>query len=149
MTGQNAVGGLVGVNHGAVRVSYATGSVSGRANNTGGLVGVPQRRLHRRRPGGQQLGRRHGQLRRRQRGGRRQSGWTGRPSRRGSGNRELLGQTSGKARSPAGQCKTTTELQEPTGCTSIYADWNVDLNVDGNTDDPWGFGTSSEYPMLR
>ena len=35
------------------------------------------------------------------------------------------------------------------GYTGIYADWNVDVDGDGNADDPWSFGTSSEYPTLR
>ena len=48
--------------------------------------------------------------------------------------------------------KTTSELQTPTEYgtgTSIYADWN--LNLDGVTggDDPWDFGTTSEYPVLK
>ncbi len=44
--------------------------------------------------------------------------------------------------------KTTAELQAPTDYTGIYANWNVDLDGDGNADDPWSFGTSSEYPTL-
>ena len=57
--------------------------------------------------------------------------------------------TSGRSTSPAGTGKTTTELQTPTGYTGIYANWNV--NVDGVTgnDDPWAFGTSSQYPILK
>ena len=45
--------------------------------------------------------------------------------------------------------KTTAELQTPTGYTGIYANWNV--NVDGVTgnDNPWAFGTDSQYPVLR
>ena len=45
--------------------------------------------------------------------------------------------------------KTTAELQSPTGYSGIYANW--DLNLDGVTggDDPWHFGTSSEYPVLK
>ena len=48
-----------------------------------------------------------------------------------------------------GAGKTTGELQTPTGYSSIYANWNV--NVDGVTgnDDPWDFGTSSQYPILK
>ena len=56
---------------------------------------------------------------------------------------------SGRSSSPAGTGKTTTELQTPTGYTGIYANWNV--NVDGVTgnDDPWAFGTASQYPILK
>ncbi len=51
---------------------------------------------------------------------------------------------------------TTAQLQAPTGYTGIYADWNVDVDVggyhgtfDGPGDDPWDFGTSSQYPVLK
>ena len=43
----------------------------------------------------------------------------------------------------------TATLQAPTAYTGIYANWNVDISGDGNADDPWRFGTSSEYPFLR
>ena len=43
----------------------------------------------------------------------------------------------------------TATLQAPTAYTGIYANWNVDVSGDGNADDPWRFGTSSEYPFLR
>ena len=51
-----------------------------------------------------------------------------------------------------GTAKTTSELQTPTAYgtgTSIYKDWN--LNLDGTTgnDDPWDFGTSSQYPVIK
>ena len=51
--------------------------------------------------------------------------------------------------SPGGTSKTTSQLQTPTGCTGIYANWNV--NVDGATgnDDPWDFGAASRYPILE
>jgi filamentous hemagglutinin family protein len=39
VSGANGVGELVGSNHGSVRNSYATGSVSGTADSVGGLVG--------------------------------------------------------------------------------------------------------------
>ena len=52
--------------------------------------------------------------------------------------------------------KTTRELQEPIGYTGIYANWNVDVdNADGDNDittgvdDPWDFGTASQYPALK
>ncbi len=52
--------------------------------------------------------------------------------------------------------KTTGELQGPTGYTGIYANWNVDLDNadrDGDTvtggDDPWDFGSSNQYPVLK
>ena len=52
--------------------------------------------------------------------------------------------------------KTTSELQSPTGYTNDFADWNVDAdNADGDNtattgaDDPWDFGTASQYPILK
>ena len=49
----------------------------------------------------------------------------------------------------------TTALQTPTGYTGIYEDWNIDVDGDATTgdangkDDPWDFGTSSQYPVLK
>ena len=48
-----------------------------------------------------------------------------------------------------GTGRTTAELQAPTEYTGIYANWNVDLDGDGSADDPWDFGTSSDYPTLN
>ena len=59
-------------------------------------------------------------------------------------------QTSGQSTSSGGSVgKTTSELQSPTGYTGIYTDWNLDLDGDGTPDDPWNFGTSSQYPTLK
>ena len=57
--------------------------------------------------------------------------------------------TSGVTTSPLGTGKTTSQLQTPTGYTGDYANWN--LNLDGVTgnDDPWAFGTASQYPVLK
>ena len=53
--------------------------------------------------------------------------------------------------SASGTGKTTSELQTPTAYgtgSAVYANW--DLNLDGQTgnDDPWDFGTASQYPAL-
>ena len=48
-----------------------------------------------------------------------------------------------------GAAKTTAELQTPTAYSGIYADWNLDLDGDGTGDDPWDFGTASQYPVLK
>ena len=48
-----------------------------------------------------------------------------------------------------GEGLTTAELQSPTGYSGIYADWNVDIDGDGIADDPWDFGTGSQYPILK
>ena len=46
----------------------------------------------------------------------------------------------------AGQ--TTAALQAPTDYDGIYESWNLDLDFDGEPDDLWNFGTSSQYPVL-
>ena len=165
VTGRNAVGGLAGVNRGAVQGSYATSSVSGRTDNTGGLVGflnggsiVASYASGPVSSGGSYVGGLVG------------SNWDGVTASyavgsvvAGGNGGGLVGhhgagtvtasywdrQASGKARSFVGQDKTTTELQEPTGYTGIYAGWHVDLDGDGNADDPWDFGTTTQYPALR
>ena len=50
---------------------------------------------------------------------------------------------------PGAEGKTTAELQTPTDYTGIYTSWNIDVDGDGDPDDIWDFGTSSEYPRLR
>ena len=47
--------------------------------------------------------------------------------------------------------KTATELKSPTGTGSgIYQTWNdEDVTGDGVADNPWNFGTSARYPVLR
>ena len=57
--------------------------------------------------------------------------------------------TSGVSASAVGTGKTTSQLQSPVGYTGDYANWN--LNLDGVTgnDDPWAFGTASQYPVLK
>ena len=54
---------------------------------------------------------------------------------------------------------TTTQLQTPTDydtaqtidgtSVKIYEHWNVDVDGDGTADDPWDFGTASQYPILK
>ncbi len=57
--------------------------------------------------------------------------------------------TTQKARGGFGTGKTTAELQSPTGYTGIYSAWNLDIDGDNTLDDPWDFGTTSEYPILK
>ncbi len=132
------VGGLVGDNlyTGLITAAYAEGSVSGRADRYGGLLGsnqgvvvvcfstgeVPQ-------SGGGLIG--------------------------SNGNHGTVAncywdtETSDQSDSAGGDGKTTAELQSPTGYTGAYADWNVDLDGDGSSDDPWSFGSPTEYPVLN
>ncbi len=66
--------------------------------------------------------------------------------------------TSAITGSGAGTGQTTAQLQAPIayGTTGIYSGWEVDIdNADADndlttgTDDPWNFGTVSEYPALQ
>lgn len=45
--------------------------------------------------------------------------------------------------------KTKAELQGPQDYIGIYSGWNVDLDGDGNTDDPWDFGANIQHPVLK
>ena len=121
------VGGLVGNVCGAVAASYATGPVSGTAA-VGGLAGTGSARFL-------------------------SSFWDIETS----GVRVGFGADDGNdnglidaAESPvlglAGHA--TSELQSPTGYSGIYQHWNRDLDGDGKGDDPWHFGTATQYPAL-
>ena len=50
------------------------------------------------------------------------------------------------SQSPA---KTESVLQTPEGYTGIYVNWNVDVDGITGGDDPWDFGTTSQYPALK
>ena len=132
------VGGLVGDNRytGVITAVYAEGSVSGRADRYGGLLGSNQGIVT-------------------------VCFSTGEVPQSGGGLIEWNGNygtiancywdtvTSDQSDSDGGDGKTTTELQSPTGYTGPYADWNVDLDGDGSSDDPWIFGSATEYPVLN
>ena len=63
---------------------------------------------------------------------------------------QTTGQTT-SVDSPNTDGKTTTQLQTPTeyGSTGIYMSWNVNLDGMAGNDDPWHFGTASDYPILK
>ena len=56
-------------------------------------------------------------------------------------------QTAGATATSTGY--TTTQLRTPTGYTGIYQSWNIRLGADNMLDDPWSFGTSSQYPTIK
>ena len=132
------VGGLVGDNRytGVITAAYAVGSVSGRADRHGGLIGLNQGVVT-------------------------VCFSTGEVPQDGGGLIERNGddgtvtncywdtETSGQTESAGGDAKTTAKLQSPTGYAGPYADWNVDLDGDGSSDDPWKFGSATEYPVLN
>ena len=57
--------------------------------------------------------------------------------------------TSGQGSGSPGSGRTTSQLQSPTGYSGIYGSWNVDIDEDNTNDNPWNFGTSSQYPALK
>ena len=154
------VGGLAGYCRGPTTVSFATGHVEG-TENVGGA-------------GGLQLGHHHGYLRdRARRGGRKVGGlvgynqdrittsfatglvWGNEPVGGLIGEEHLVARqtasywdihTSGHSMGRGG--RTTKNLQAPTEFGGIYETWNVDLDGDTEADEPWDFGTSSQYPVL-
>ena len=69
------------------------------------------------------------------------------------------GEPSGTRSAPTGGritagARTTTALKTPTGYATPssgnpYANWNWDVDGTSGNDNPWHFGTSSEYPALQ
>ena len=143
------VGGLVGVNSGSIMVSYSTGDVDGNGSDVhaGGLVGQNQT------------------------SGTIDSAYsTGTPTGTQSSGTPDVGGSIGEssagsnalriywdvtttgiaddADNNAPEGKTTTDLQTPTDYTGIYSDWNIDLDGVTGNDDPWDFGTASQYPVI-
>ena len=126
------VGGLVGSTCGEIEASYAVGPVSGTVA-AGGLVGT-----------GRSLRVRF-------------SYWdldtSGRRVGVGSHDVNDNGVIDGTESPRIGVAgMTTSELQAPTDYEDIFETWNVDLNPpfigEGEADDPWDFGTATQYPVL-
>ena len=131
VTGTDNVGGLLGQGGNArnafVRYSYATGAVtrsSGTATSIGGLIGNTIGNF----------------------GGVTDSYYDTQTS--GC----VSGSTTGCTGSAGGSAvvgKTTAELQNPTDYTGIYSTWNANIDGVAGNDDPWDFGTTSDYPTLK
>ena len=169
VSGDASVGGLVGRAFYGISGSYATGSVSGDAE-VGGLAGYASSITAAYAAGSVTAMRVVGGL-----AGRADAitasyavgrvtgpsvesvgGLVGRIGPEGTGaiNSYWDTQTTGQPYSADGAPKTTAELQALTGYTGIYAEWNLDVvnpyYDDGSgSDDPWDFGTSSQYPVLK
>ena len=137
--GGKDVGGLVGSNSGNIQASYAAGRVSNTGDNTGGLVGYNHD--YSSIAASYAVGEVSGD-------GDHVGGLVGKNSGTVAASYWNT-QTSGQSASAQGVGKTTAELQTPTGYAGIYADWNMDLDGDGNVDDPWDFGKSCQYPVLK
>ena len=136
VTGDDRVGGLAGSNRGEVTAAYATGRVVGDFE-AGGLIGRNNGDVNVSYATGLVSGRSTiGGL----------IGWNA----SGGAVTDSFwdSDTSGRTTGFSGQAKTTAELQLPTAASGIYSTWNPDLDGDSMNDDPWDFGTSSQYPVL-
>ena len=156
VTGDGKVGGLVGMNqadvfdrsdHARIVGSYATGSVAG-TSSVGGLVGYNGQagnapfilaEIHSSYATGRVVS-----------GARSGGGLYGYNSGSPHGivtasywDSSTSGDTTGTG------ARTTAQLQAPTRYGGIYGSWNVDVDGDGTNDDPWHFGTASQYPVLE
>ena len=136
-----AAGGLVGTigtpfEEATIRASYATGTVSGTI--VGGLVG------HVYDEGIITASYATGRV-----DGRREGGLVGEDEYGTVTNSYWDTRTSGQGSGAPGSGRTTSQLQSPTGYSGIYGSWNVDIDEDNTNDNPWTFGTSSQYPALK
>ncbi len=152
VSGSAYVGGLVGSLTGSITTSYSLASASG-TSITGGLVGAKW--------GNGSITNSYsiGLVRRTGSGAATTIGGLAGSSSAGTGavtasyyDRTTsgcdTGGSNGCTTSAAGTPQTTAELQGPTGYTGIYAAWNANLDGVAGNDDPWDFGTATEYPIL-
>ena len=167
VTGQSETGILLGQNEGNIVACYTTGAVTASGTSSGGLVGfmfsgsITTSYSTASVSGGPETG---GLLGFRFNGSIRNSYSIGAVSGTGGNVGGLIGsaslgsvsnsywntQTSNRNSSPGGgTAQTTDALRSPTGYTGIYANWNIDLNGDRLPDNPWNFGTASQYPTLK
>ena len=158
-SGSSSVGGLVGSNGGTISACYATGNATGTGDGVGGLVGqngagaVSACYATGDAIGSSDVG-----------------GLVGRNFSGTITNCYFDSDVSNRSASDPYD-KTTAQLQTPTAYddnadatdgSSIYEAWNIDVDdgqpigVDDGTaagdaaaDDPWDFGTDSEYPALK
>ena len=159
-------GGLVGWNVGQIKASYATAAMTGGGIDTGGLVGGngPQAQITASYASGTVMGTgRVGGLAGFNAGQITASYARGAVTGTGTPTGGLVAlnvgrvtasywdtTTSGQSTSAGGTGKTTSELQEPSGYSgTIYAAWNVNIDGVSGNDDPWDFGTASQYPVLK
>ena len=143
-------GGLVGWTPNAITSSYSTASVSG-PEHVGGLLGSSQ-------------------------GGTVTNSYSTGVVTRSSGTLTTIGgligsgtggtasyfdtQTSGCTSGGSNGCttsaggggvtgQTTSALQSPTGYTLIFSTWNANIDGQAGNDEPWTFGKTDQYPVLK
>ena len=144
VTGESCVGGLVGVNGepfddpATIAASYATGSVEGSSCG-GGLAGYNYGEITASYATGRVTG---------------GAGLVGDsiPATASPGTVTASywdSRTSGHTSGTYGSPRTTSQLQSPTSYSGIYGSWNVDVDTEDGSDNPWAFGTSGQYPALK
>ena len=172
--GQSSVGILVGVNYGEVVACYTTGSSTGSTESVGGLVGhqdLSGSSVHSSYSTASVRGQSNigGLVGRASHGEITNSYSTGTVT-RASGSATSVGgligsvhasattaasywdsQTSGQESSAGGsgvEGKTTAELQASFGYTGDFSAWDANLDGMAGNDNPWYFGSPTEYPTL-
>ena len=144
VAGERYVGGLAGISGGILSASYATGTATGNGN-VGGLVGLNvEGRIVASYATGAVVARESygggivGQL----------LLVDGAAVAGSYSERHAAGGVSVGFPGSAAGSRTTADLLDPSGYVGIYRDWNVDLDGDGEPDDPWFF-ESGRYPALK
>ena len=174
-TGQGTVGALVGLNKGRIAASYVTGSVTANTN-VGGLVGATQRgsyivASYATVPvvcnAGGQYSTGGGLVGANGSGATIASSYSTGSVTGACPHKHGLAENSGTVTdsywdtqesdivddgdTAAPEGKPTADLQSVTSANGIYAAWD-DLTIDAsgaNDDDPWTFGTTKQYPVLK
>ena len=150
------IGGITGIQDGTIRASYATAAIrtDGSRSNThaGGLTGIMQNQaaITASYAAGTVAASGTGTT---------AGGLVGRSSGSGPvitnsycdstvGLSSCIGSHLGGS-TAAAAAHATGDLQQPTSYAGLYLNWNIDTDGDSNLDDPWEFGSSSQYPTLR
>ena len=176
VAGGEYAGALVGALRGIVVACYSTGNVSATTRVAGGLVGWTPNAITSSYSTASVSGPEHvgGLLGSSQGGSVTNSYSTGTVT--GTGSSPLIGgligsgtggtasywdtQTSGCTSGGSNGCttsaggggvtgQTTSALQSPTGYTLIFSTWNANLDGQAGNDDPWAFGKTDQYPVLK
>ena len=142
VSGKNTIGGLVGNNDGSIVGSYASGSVSGE-HRVGGLAGINEGSIIGSYATGSVSGTEYvGALVGNNKGRIKDSFWNTQTS--------CITAGVGLGASAGLEGQTTEQLQSSTGYNGIYSDWNIDFDIpDEDSDDPWDFGGTDQYPVLK
>ena len=138
------IGGLAGRNDGTIAACHAAGTTGGGYYTVGGLVGwLSSGTISASYTGATVLGPADGLERGALVGWHLRGTIAAAYSERLANDRVAIGEPQSRRGS-----RTTADLLAPTGYAGIYAGWNVDLDGDGEGDDPWVFAPGG-YPVLK